>query len=85
MAKRKTTVYVDEDLLTAVKVAAARSGKREYEVVEDALRRHLGLQEVLERIWARTGAEAVDSEEALGLAYRELRAARAERSTRKAS
>jgi hypothetical protein len=29
MARKKTTVYIDETLLRAAKVASARSGKRE--------------------------------------------------------
>ena len=37
MVRKKTTVYIDEALLRAAKVAAARSGKREYEVFEEAL------------------------------------------------
>jgi hypothetical protein len=77
MARRKTTVYIDEDLLTAAKVAAARSHKHEYEVFEDALRRHLGLQEVVERVWSGLGADAPSEEEPLRLAREELAAVRA--------
>lgn len=72
-------MLVDEDLLTAVKVAAARSHRREYEVVEEALRRHLGLQETLEKIWAGLGGKAVPEQEGLALAYEQLDAARQER------
>lgn len=57
MSRKKTTVYIDETLLRAAKVAAARSGKREYEVFEDALRRHLGFAGTLERIWAGISPE----------------------------
>jgi hypothetical protein len=72
MAKKKTTVYLDEDLWRAAKVEAARSGRRDYQVVEEALRRYLGLAAV-EAVWRR----AVLSEaEALALAYREVHAAR---------
>jgi hypothetical protein len=39
---RKTTMYLEEDLLRAAKIAAARTGKRDYEVVEEALRAYLG-------------------------------------------
>ncbi len=52
VARKKTTIYVDEALLRAAKVAAARSGKREYEVFEEALQRHLGFAGAVERIWA---------------------------------
>lgn len=85
MTRKKTTIYVDESLLRAAKVAAARSGKREYEVFEDALRRHLGLTETVERIWAGiTPEEAPSEEEAARIASEELAAVRAERGTRKA-
>ena len=72
MAKKKTTVYLDEELLRATKVAAARSGRREYQVFEAALRRYLGLEDV-EAVWARSD---LDEDEALDLAYREVHAAR---------
>jgi len=81
MVRKKTTVYIDEALLRAAKVAAARSGKREYEVFEEALRRHLGLTEAVERIWSRISPEEAPSEgEAARVAAEELAAARAERS-----
>jgi hypothetical protein len=85
MARRKTTVYIDEELLTAAKVAAARSHKHEYEVFEDALRRHLGLQEVVERVWSGLGADAPSEEESLRLAREELAAVRTEARDRQAS
>ena len=43
---------IDEDLLRAVKVRAARLGQRDSQVIEDAVRRALGF-DVLERLWAR--------------------------------
>jgi hypothetical protein len=52
MAKVRTTLTVDEDVLRAVKVRAARSGKGDSEVIEEALRRDLGL-DLLERLWDR--------------------------------
>jgi len=72
MAKRKTTIYVDEEVLRAARVAAARAGKRDSQIVEEALREYLGLG-VLERVWARS---ALTEEEALTLAYEELHASR---------
>lgn len=72
MARKKTTIYLDEPLLRAAKVFAARTGKREYEVVEDALRQHLGL-DVLDTVWARN---TLDGDEALELANSEKHAAR---------
>ncbi len=66
--KRKTTVYLEDDLLRAMRVAAARAGKRDYQIVEDALRAYLGL-ELLERVGARS---TITEEAALALAYQEL-------------
>lgn len=72
MARKKTTVYLDEELLRAAKVLAARTGKKEYEVFEEALRSHLGM-EVLQRSWDRS---RLGEEEALDLAYGELHRSR---------
>lgn len=52
MAKTRTTLTVNEEVLRAVKVRAARTGKGESEVIEDALRRDLGL-DLMDRLWAR--------------------------------
>lgn len=85
MTRKKTTVYVDEALLRSAKIAAARSGKHEYEVFEEALRRHLGFTETVERIWAGiTPEEAPSEEEAARIAGEELTAVRAEGDTRRA-
>ena len=51
--KRKVTLYVDEGVLRAARVRAARTDKRDSEVVEDALRSYLGY-DVVERVWARS-------------------------------
>src|SRR5215211_6963177 len=62
MSKTRTTLTIDEDVLRAVKVRAARLGKGGSEVIEEAVRRDLGL-ELLDRLWARNGlpeAEAVE-------------------------
>lgn len=85
MVRKKTTVYIDEALLRAAKVAAARSGMREYEVFEEALRKHLGLADAVERIWAGISPEEASSErEAARVAAEELAAVRSERSSRRA-
>ncbi len=52
MAKVRTTLTIDDDVLRAVKVKAARIGKGDSEVIEEALRRDLGL-DLLERLWTR--------------------------------
>jgi hypothetical protein len=62
VAKVRTTLTIDEDLLRAVKVRAARMGKGDSAVIEEALRRQLGF-ELLDRIWDSADlseAEAID-------------------------
>jgi hypothetical protein len=66
--KRKTTVYIEEDVLKTMRVAAARSGKRDYEVVEEALRAYLGL-ELLDKVGTRS---SLSEPEALAIAYEEI-------------
>ncbi|MGQ0550471.1 MAG: ribbon-helix-helix protein, CopG family [Armatimonadota bacterium] len=51
MPKVRTTLTLDADVLRAVKVRAARTGKGDSEVIEESLRRDLGL-DLLERLWA---------------------------------
>ena len=50
MAKVRTTLTIDEDVLRWVKVRAARTGKGDSAVIEEALRRELGL-DALDRLW----------------------------------
>ncbi|MFO7572647.1 MAG: ribbon-helix-helix protein, CopG family [Gaiellaceae bacterium] len=50
MAKVRTTLTIDDEVLRAVKVRGARTGKGDSEVIEEALRRQLGL-DLLERLW----------------------------------
>ncbi len=52
MPKVRTTLTIDEDVLRAVKVRAARTGRGDSEVIEEAVRRDLGL-DLLDRIWAK--------------------------------
>ena len=52
MTRTRTTLTIDEDVLRAVKVRAARTGKGESQVIEEAVRRDLGL-DLLDRLWAR--------------------------------
>lgn len=73
--KRKVTLYVDEDVIRAARVRAARTDKRDSEVVEDALRAYLGF-DVLATVWARSD---LDENEAMRLAVEETHAARAEK------
>ena len=52
MSRVRTTLTVAEEVLRAVKVQAARTGKGDSQVFEEALRRDLGL-DLLERLWDR--------------------------------
>lgn len=52
MAKTRTTLTIEDEVLRAVKVRAARTGKGESEVIEEAVRKHLGL-DLLDRLWGR--------------------------------
>jgi hypothetical protein len=52
MAKVRTTLTIDEDVLRAVKVRGARTGKGDSAVIEEALRRELGF-DLLDQLWER--------------------------------
>jgi hypothetical protein len=52
MAKVRTTLTIDEDVLRSAKVKAARTGKGVSETIEDAVRRDLAIG-VLEELWER--------------------------------
>jgi hypothetical protein len=66
MPKIRTTLTIDEQVLRAVKVRAARTGKGDSEVIEEALRRELGL-DLLERLWQ---GNDLSEEEATALAVK---------------
>ena len=70
--RKKTTVYLEPDLLRAAKVWAARTGRKDYEILEEALKSYLG-SGVVESVWARSD---LAEEDALSLAYDELHASR---------
>lgn len=86
MARRPTTVEIDEGVLDALRRAASEDGRAEDEVVEEALRRYFGLRgvAVLDEIAESQEAQGVtlSDEEAMALAVAEVRAARAERARR---
>jgi predicted transcriptional regulator len=77
MAKTRTTVTLDEDILRAVKIKAARTGKRDSEVIEEALRRDVGVDD-LDALGARV-KNRLPEEEAMELALTELHAMREEK------
>ncbi|MBX3032105.1 MAG: hypothetical protein KF809_18320 [Chloroflexi bacterium] len=76
--RRKVTLYVDEDVLRAARVRAARTDRRDSDIVEDALRSYLGF-DVVERVWAHSD---LDEEEAMRLAVEETRTVRADRAVK---
>jgi hypothetical protein len=76
MSKARTTVTLDEDVFRAVKVKAARTGQRDSQVIEESLRRDLGI-DTLAEIWAKV--TPAPEGEGLELAGDELRKMRGER------
>lgn len=72
MPKTRTTLTVDADVLRAVRVRAARAGKGDREVIEEAVREYLGL-DLLERLWSRND---LSEDDAMRLAQEAMRAAR---------
>lgn len=75
MQRTRTTLSLDSRVLRAARIAAARAGKRDSEIVEEALRSYLGLGVVdgmRER--AAMSADAADL-----LAYEELHSSRVRR------
>lgn len=83
MERRKTTVYLDPDILTATKVLAAARQQSESKVVEEALRAYLGngeldaaraeLRTLMDRV---SGRSDLDDDEAMALAVDEVHAVR---------
>jgi metal-responsive CopG/Arc/MetJ family transcriptional regulator len=72
MPKTRTTLTIDEDVLRAVKVKAARLGKGESELIEDAVREALGLQ-LLDRLWSRSDLSEEQARELALEAQRSVR------------
>ena len=77
--KRRLTVYLDPEVARAAKVRAARLDKRDSEVIEDALRSHLGIAALDEA----QSLSSLDEDEALELANAEVHAARRKRRKRR--
>ncbi len=75
MPKTRTTLTIDESVLRAVKVRAARLGKGDSEVIEEAVRAHLGL-DLLDRLWQRND---IAEEDAVALAVEAQHASRRRR------
>jgi hypothetical protein len=77
VSKVRTTVTLDEEVLRLIKVRAARLGKGDSQVIEESLRRDLGL-ELLDRLWSKN---RMDEAQAMKLA---LEAQHSTRSRRRA-
>lgn len=72
MPKMRTTLTIDESVMKAVRVRAARSGKGDSEVIEDAVRSSLGL-DLFERLWQRSDLSEDQAMELALEAQREIR------------
>jgi hypothetical protein len=72
MSKTRTTLTIDEEVLRAVRIRAARTGKGDGQVIEEALRRDLGL-DLLSDLWSRND---LDEEEAVELSVEAQHATR---------
>jgi hypothetical protein len=94
MARRKTTYYIDEGVLTATKMTAAATQRSESQLVEDALRTYVveegrgeaareDLRKLLEELRARPDLDDLDDEQSMALAVEETRAVRRARGARR--
>ncbi|MDA8266642.1 MAG: hypothetical protein M0T79_15130 [Actinomycetota bacterium] len=95
MSKRKTTYYLDEEVLTAAKLTAAATHRSESALVEEALRAYLvdehraeqaqaSLHDLLDRLARRPGADELSDDETMELAVKEVRDVRRARRSRAA-
>jgi metal-responsive CopG/Arc/MetJ family transcriptional regulator len=81
MAKVRTTLTIDDEVLRAVKHRAARGGKRESEVIEEALRRDLGV-DLLDELWSRADMSEKEASKLAVQAQHETRPKRSRRKSR---
>ena len=61
MSKVRTTLTIDESVMRAVKMRAARTGRGDSQVIEESLRRDMGL-DLLERLWERNDVSEREAE-----------------------
>jgi hypothetical protein len=61
MPKVRTTLTIDESVMRAVKMRAARTGRGDSQVIEESLRRDMGL-DLLERLWEKNNLAVGDAE-----------------------
>lgn len=64
MTKARTTFTIDSDVMKVARVRATRSGNGDSEVIEDAVRRSLGL-DLFGRMWKKS---ELDGDQAMALA-----------------
>jgi hypothetical protein len=94
MARRKTTYYIDEGVLTATKMTAVATHRSESQLVEDALRAYVvdegrgeaareDLRRLLGELRGRPELNDLDDEQTMALAVSETRAARRERAAKR--
>jgi hypothetical protein len=90
MARRKTTYYIDEGVLTAAKMTAVATQRSESQLVEDALRAYVvdegradaareDMRRLLDELRARPGLNDLDDEQSMALAVSETRTVRQNR------
>ncbi len=75
MPQMRTTFSLDSRVLRAARIAAARAGKRDSEIVEEALRSYLGV-DVVAAVRERAALGAAEADR---LAYEELHSSRKRR------
>ncbi len=61
VSKVRTTLTIDESVMKAVKMRAARTGRGDSQVIEESLRRDMGL-DLLERLWEKSDVPERDAE-----------------------
>jgi hypothetical protein len=94
VARRKTTYYIDESLLTATKMTAVATHRSESQLVEDALRAYVveegrgeaareDMRKLLDELRTRPELNDLDDEQAMALAVGETRAVRRERAAKR--
>ncbi|HEV7943760.1 MAG TPA: hypothetical protein VGP17_13285 [Solirubrobacteraceae bacterium] len=94
MARRKTTYYIDEGVLTAAKMTAVATHRSESQLVEDALRAYVveqgrgeaareDMRRLLDELRARPKLSDLDDEQSMAAAVRETRAVRRARTAKR--
>lgn len=74
--KVRTTLTIEKDVLAAVRIKAARTGRRDSAVIEESLRRDLGL-DLLEGLWERASLSEKEAAELAREAQHATRASKA--------